>query len=94
MKTAERVVIDKVVANYQHTRNGMKSDYHADYLARFGPCPNFIPSNAAPDRRDQRDPEEVGIEYLVSRGLASVSVTEISAGATPTLRRWHEDDGA
>ena len=54
--------------NYkQGVQGNTVSDHWADYLARYGSCPKEQLKSTVEDRRDNRDPGEVGRAYLSRR---------------------------
>lgn len=61
-----------IAAHYtQGPQGGQIADHKADYLARYGPSKNSGPlGTVTQDRRDNRDPTEVGLAHLASRNGA------------------------
>lgn len=52
----------------QGVQGNMVADYYAEHLARYGPPPSGpIGSPEISDKRDNRDPEEVGRAILLER---------------------------
>jgi hypothetical protein len=51
----------------QSVQGGSISDHHADYVARYGSASDEPLKSTLEDRRDNRDPSEVGKAYLDSR---------------------------
>lgn len=68
------------VAHYKNGPQGnMVADFYADHLARSGPAPRGpLGMPEIVDRRDNRDPEEVGKEILAKRELQRIGKAEMN----------------
>lgn len=74
-----------VVAHYTQGPQGNQiADYHTDYLAKYGPTPAVAVESGEVDRRDQRDPAELGRRLLMfpdlgnARAVADSGLFEIA----------------